>query len=179
MPVGRVLAVVTAVVVAVGSAGCRPLSEETVRPDVAVPDQPPMPVPEPLPPDIEPGLPVDDAPAFLLTSDVGEIVVEPFASCWMSGNVNACGEGEPVHRRHLLATSGGFQVGYPEGDVQLRVLGAGEGGAALSPAVTARGEQVWDVDTSELLPGDYEAEVFWQGPQGDAAAAFTLRVLDR
>lgn len=134
------------------------------------------PVPaKPLPPAPEEVVGVD-APPFVVTSDLGEIEVQPYTVCWSGPNSGMCADGGPAPDRALIAAEQRLTIAFEPAD---------QFTAALSPTVD--GEHVdlawtavdggWDLDLTGVEPGDHVLWLDWVGPQGDAHAALTLRVM--
>lgn len=131
----------------------------------------PMPEEEriPLPPDA-------DAPPFLLTSDLGEIEVQPYTACWSSGDTGMCADGFPAPDRALIAAREGLTVLFEPADKFTAAVSPTVDGEHVDLAWTAV-DGGWDLDLGGIEAGDHVLWLDWTGPQGDAHAALTLRVM--
>ena len=132
---------------------------------------------EPIPAKPLPAAPgAVDAPPFVVKSDFGEIEVAPHTVCWSGPNSGMCADGFPAPDRALIAARERLTVVFETGD---------QFTAAVSPTVDDERVDLawtavdggWDLDLSGVEPGDHVLWLDWAGPQGDAHAALTLRVM--
>lgn len=132
---------------------------------------------EPMPEKGFPAPPVDvGAPPFVLTSDLGEVEVQPYTVCWSGPNSDMCADGDPAPDQALIAAEQRLTIAFEPADQFTVALSPTVDGERVDLALTSV-DGSWDVDISGIEPGDQVLWLDWTGPQGDAHAVLTLRVM--
>lgn len=173
----RVVSVLASVVAVAALAGCT-AERVVVDPETAAP--------APVPDQPEPDRPVPDGPAgdgpavdvpdprFHVATDQADVDLAPFTYCWTGPASGVCADGMPEPGRVVVAAADELVVSFVTSDGTLEAFLGAPGGDQTSLPVSAV-DDGWVVDLTDAPDGDQVVTLTWNGQQGDAHAALTVR----
>ena len=103
------------------------------------------------------------------------LVLNPYTSCWATGNAGVCYDGRPFHPLPSTgATAGPVRLTFARDGWRFQVTVTGPNGDQTRVSMVRKSPRSWRLALGDLPDGRYRADVFGRGPQGDVATAFAF-----
>lgn len=113
-------------------------------------------------------------PVRLSTYSVS-LAVNPYSSCWSSGNAGMCYDGIPPRPLPSVGgTDGPIGLAFARDGWRFHVSVTNQEGDRKRVDLVRTSPHHWRLALGEFPDGRYRAAVFGRGPQGDVAAAFAF-----